>query len=238
MFGGTSFVAPSFAGILALVEQQLGSVAAGGLGNIGPTLYGFLNGPTYGTVFHDTIAGSNAVTCTQGTPDCPNGGSIGYFATTGYDLAMGLGSFDVNKLVTGWSGVTTVGTGTGSGGGTSISTTALTTSVSLCAVSAGTLALNVTVAGTASGPTPTGTIQFFVDNVAVVGGTTTLSGGTASYSLVTSSLSSGGTTSVRSTLAMATMRGQRDASGTKHQRQLLPEWPARVGRHSLVHLFR
>jgi hypothetical protein len=192
VFGGTSFAAPSFAGILALVEQQLGSAATGGLGNIGPTLYGFLNGPTYGTVFHDTIAGSNTVTCTQGTPDCPNGGAIGYFATTGYDLAMGLGSFDVNKLVTGWSGVKPVGAGTGSGIGTSISTTALTSSSSLCAVSAGTLALNVTVTGTASGPTPTGTIQFFVDNAAVVGGTATLSGGTASYSLVTSSLSSGG----------------------------------------------
>jgi subtilase family serine protease len=192
VFGGTSFVAPSFAGILALVEQQLGSAATGGLGNIGPTLYGFLNGPTYGTVFHDTIAGSNAVTCTQGTPDCPNGGAIGYFATTGYDLAMGLGSFDVNKLVTGWSGVKPVGTGTGSGIGTSISTTALTTSASLCAVSAGTLALNVTVTGTASGPTPTGSVQFFVDNVAVAGSNVTLSGGSVSYSLATSSLSSGG----------------------------------------------
>jgi subtilase family serine protease len=191
VFGGTSFVAPSFAGILALVEQQLGSAATGGLGNVGPTLYGFLNGPTYGTVFHDTIAGSNAVTCTQGTPDCPNGGAIGYFATTGYDLAMGLGSFDINALVAGWSSVKPVGTG-GSGVGAGISTTALTTSASLCAVSAGTFALSVTVTGAASGPTPTGSVQFFVDNVAVVGGTVTLSGGTASYSLVTSSLSSGG----------------------------------------------
>ncbi|MBB5343008.1 protease pro-enzyme activation domain-containing protein [Tunturibacter empetritectus] len=193
VFGGTSFVAPSFAGVLALVEQQLGSAATGGLGNIGPTLYGFLNGPTYSTVFHDTIAGSNQVTCTQGTLDCPNGGAIGYYATPGYDLAMGLGSFDINSLVTGWSGVKPVGTG-GSGIGTSISTTALTTSSSLCAVSAGTLALNVAVTGTASGPTPAGSVQFFVDNVAVAGGTVTLSGGTASYSLVTSSLSSGGHT--------------------------------------------
>src|SRR5216684_25937 len=37
VFGGTSFVAPSLAGILALVEQHLGT---GALGNIGPTLYG------------------------------------------------------------------------------------------------------------------------------------------------------------------------------------------------------
>ncbi|MBB5339154.1 protease pro-enzyme activation domain-containing protein [Tunturiibacter gelidoferens] len=194
VFGGTSFVAPAFAGILALVEQKTNPTGAttGWLGNVGPTLYGFLNGPTYSSVFHDIISGNNSVPCTQGTPNCPNGGSIGFTAGNTYDQATGLGSFDVNALVTGWSGVKPVGTGVGSGIGTSVSTTALTTTASLCAVSAGTLALNVTVAGTASGPTPTGTIQFFVDNVAVVGGTATLSSGTASYSLVTSSLSSGG----------------------------------------------
>ncbi|WP_158942930.1 protease pro-enzyme activation domain-containing protein [Granulicella sp. S190] len=193
VFGGTSFVAPTFAGILALVEQKVGktSTTTGGLGNVGPTLYGFLNGPTYSSVFHDTITGNNSVPCTQGTPNCPNGGSIGYTAGTGYDQASGLGSFDVNQLVTGWSGVTPVGV-SGSGVGTTISTTALTTSASVCAVSSGTLALSVTVTGAASGPSPTGSVQFFVDNVLVTGSTTTLSSGTATYSLVTSSLSSGG----------------------------------------------
>ena len=186
VFGGTSFVAPAFAGILALVEQKTNPTGAttGWLGNVGPTLYGFLNGPTYGSVFHDIITGNNSVPCTQGTSNCPNGGSTGFTAGTGYDQASGLGSFDINALVTGWSGVKPVGTG-GSGVGTGISTTALTTSASLCAVSAGTLALSVAVTGTASGPTPTGSVQFFVDNVAVTGGTVTLSGGTASYSLVT-----------------------------------------------------
>jgi len=193
VFGGTSFVAPTFAGILALVEQKLGT---GGLGNIGPILYGFLNGPTYGSVFHDITSGSNSVPCTQGTSNCPNGGSIGYTAGTGYDQASGLGSFDVNQLVTGWSGVIPVGTGGVSGIGTSISTTALTataaTNSSVCSVSSGSLALNVTVTGTASGPAPTGTVQFLVDNVAVAGGTTPLANGAATYTLVTSSLSSGG----------------------------------------------
>jgi subtilase family serine protease len=192
VFGGTSFVAPTFAGVLALVEQKLGT---GGLGNIGPTLYGFLNGPTYGSVFHDTTSGNNSVPCTQGTSNCPNGGSIGYTAGTGYDQASGLGSFDVNQLVTGWAGVVPVGTG-GGGVGASISKTALTatsaTGSSVCSVSSGSLALSVAVAGTASGPTPTGTVQFFVDNVAVAQSTTTLANGAATYSLVTSALSSGG----------------------------------------------
>jgi hypothetical protein len=192
VFGGTSFVAPTFAGILALVEQKLGT---GGLGNIGPTLYGFLNGPTYGSVFHDITSGNNSVPCTQGTSNCPNGGSIGYTAGTGYDQASGLGSFDVNQLVTGWGGVVPVGTG-GGGVGINISKTALTvtsaTGSSVCSVSSGSLALSVAVTGTASGPTPTGTVQFFVDNVAVGSSTTTLANGAATYSLVTSALSSGG----------------------------------------------
>jgi subtilase family serine protease len=192
VFGGTSFVAPTFAGVLALVEQKLGT---GGLGNIGPTLYGFLNGPTYGSVFHDVTSGNNSVPCTQGTSNCPNGGSIGYTAGTGYDQASGLGSFDVNQLVTGWGGVVPVGIG-GGGVGTSISKTTLTatsaTGSSVCSVSSGSLSLSVAVTGTASGPTPTGTVQFFVDNVAVGSSSTTLANGAATYSLVTSSLSSGG----------------------------------------------
>jgi subtilase family serine protease len=188
VFGGTSFVAPTFAGILALVEQKLGT---GSLGNIGPTLYGFLNGPTYSSVFHDITSGNNSVPCTQGTSNCPNGGSIGFTATTGYDQASGIGSFDVAQLVNGWASVVPVGSGGGTTG-TGVSTTSLTTTSSTCAVSSGSLPLSVTVAGSISGTTPTGSVQFLVDNVAVTGGTVTLSGGTATYTLVTSSLASGG----------------------------------------------
>lgn len=191
IFGGTSFVAPIFSGILALVEQQLGN--ATGLGNIGPTLYGFLNGPTYSSVFHDVTSGNNSVPCTQGTANCPNGGAIGYNAGPGYDQASGIGSMDVNQLIKGWSSVTPTGTGSTIGAG--VTTTSLTTSSSLCAVSSGSLALNVTVTGSIPGVTPTGTVQFFVDNT-MPSGTVTLASGsnTASYTLVTSSLPSGGHT--------------------------------------------
>ena len=68
----------------------------------------------------------------------------------------------------------------------------LTTSSAICAVSSGTLALSVAVTGSVAGTTPTGTVQFFVDNAAVSGGSVTLAGGTASYTLNTSGLSSGG----------------------------------------------
>ena len=193
VFGGTSFVAPTFAGILALVEQKLGGTPNVGIGNVGPILYGFLNGPTYSSVFHDIITGSNSIPCVQGTPSCPNGGSIGFNASTGYDLASGIGSFDANQLVSGWSSVTPVGTGGTIGAG--ITTTSVTTTNSLCGISSSAnLPLSVTVTGTSGGPTPTGTVTFYVDNVAVTGGTVTLPSGSSSatYPLSASGLSSGG----------------------------------------------
>ena len=194
VFGGTSFVGPIFAGVLALVEQKLGGTPNAGIGNVGPTLYGFLNGPTYSSVFHDITSGNNSVPCSQGTLNCPNGGSIGFNAGTGYDQASGIGSFDAANLVNGWSSVKPTGTGGAIGAG--ITTTTLTTTIaSLCSIStSNTIPLGVAVTGSISGTTPTGTVQFYVDGVAVSGSVATLSSGSATYSLSTSSLSSGGHT--------------------------------------------
>jgi subtilase family serine protease len=197
IFGGTSFVAPTMAGILAQVEQHLGvgSTAATGLGNINSVLYGLANGPTYSSIFHDITSGHNSIPCSQGTPNCPNGGSIGFNAGPGYDQASGLGSLNVANLINGWSSAIP----TGIGGTTSpgaISTTSLTstaTATALCGVS-GSLALNVSVTGSITGTTPTGTVQFFVDGTLVTGSATTLANGTASYTLATATLSSGGHT--------------------------------------------
>ena len=111
VFGGTSFVAPSFAGIVAVVEQKLGGKANVGIGNINPILYGLANGPTYSSVFHDITTGNNSVPCSQGTPNCPNGGSIGYNAGIGYDQASGLGSIDVTNLVNSWASAIPAGGG-------------------------------------------------------------------------------------------------------------------------------
>jgi subtilase family serine protease len=190
VFGGTSFVAPSLAGILALVEQHLGT---GGLGNIGPILYGLAQGPTASTIFHDITSGNNSVVCSQGTPNCPNGGSIGYNAGTGYDQASGLGSLDVNMLATNWASATP--TGTGSTIGAAITTMTLTTTSSICAVNSSTLSLTATVAGSITATIPTGTIQFFVDNQPV-GTAQALPSGSATltFALSTATITSGGHT--------------------------------------------
>ena len=109
VFGGTSVSAQVFAGVLAILNQ---ATQSGGLGNMNARLYTL---PYPGTAFHDITSGSNIVPCTSGTPTtgpaalrCPTAApfQIGYSAKTGYDLATGLGSVDVNRLVTAWPGFT------------------------------------------------------------------------------------------------------------------------------------
>lgn len=110
--GGTSVSTPEFAGIVALINQKLGAAQ----GNINPLLYRLAGSAT--TAFHDITTGGNQVPCRLGTPDCPNGGSIGYSAGPGYDLATGLGSVDVSNLVTSWPAPHGANPPTSSPGGT------------------------------------------------------------------------------------------------------------------------
>jgi len=90
--GGTSFDAQIFGGMLALIEQKTGTR----LGNINPALYTLGNNATYycssgcNSVFHDVTVGNNEMPSTSGL--------IGYAAGTGYDLATGWGSVNLNNL--------------------------------------------------------------------------------------------------------------------------------------------
>jgi len=197
--GGTSVAAPTLAGVFALLEQQLGGGNAGRIGNANPMIYGLANSTYYGAAFHDIVSGNNNSTCQQGTPNCPSAGmSIGYTAGPGYDLATGWGTLDVYNFVHYWSQVQPAGSG-GNGGttGTAISNTTVTTSGQLCSNSSGSIALTINVAN-ASGSSlaaPTGTVQILVDNAPLTGGSTvTLSNGSATYTLNSSALASGGHT--------------------------------------------
>ena len=144
-YGGTSTSSPSFAGILAMVEQKTSSR----LGLPAQTLY-----TLYGTApaaFHDITVGNNSVPCTNGSLDCVENTAgydfeSGYNTTTGYDLATGLGSVDATKLVNAWSSAT--GSDTATVTFTSISPNPATTIESITVV--------VTVSG--SDGTPTGTV--------------------------------------------------------------------------------
>jgi hypothetical protein len=169
--GGTSFDSQIFGGMLALIEQKLNSK----LGNINPTLYALGNktayyNPTASSVFHDVTSGSNAMWCTAGSIDCPTGGSIGFSAGTGYDLATGWGSVDLYNLATDWNLVTPLGLGS-LGSNTSAttlvasSTTSSATNVTVTPTATVTVTLTAAVSGSAA--TPTGKVQFLANNVAL-----------------------------------------------------------------------
>jgi Pro-kumamolisin, activation domain/Bacterial Ig-like domain (group 3) len=116
--GGTAASAAAFAGVMALVDQYNN----GPQGNANYVVYP-LAANASANAFHDVTAGSTSVACVAASfLDCSNQGT-GYgiiadvdgaiwSASPGYDLATGLGSVDVNNLVTKWSSVNRVATST------------------------------------------------------------------------------------------------------------------------------
>ncbi len=153
--GGTSFAAPDFAGLLAIIEQKVAS--GGGLGNINPSLYTLAaNSTTYASAFHDITTGNNQVPCTNSSPNCATSGSnnvIGYAAATGYDQATGLGSVDANNLATAFAALIKA-TGT---------KTTLTVSPGTSVVINEAVTFTATVAPNTLTTAPTGTVTFYVD---------------------------------------------------------------------------
>lgn len=100
---GTSAPTPSMAGLMAILNQSSGTRG----GNPNPRLYSIA--ATAPTVFHDVTAGTNAVPCSGGSPNCSakagaTGTMNGYSAGAGYDLATGWGSADGYALVQQWTG--------------------------------------------------------------------------------------------------------------------------------------
>jgi subtilase family serine protease len=100
--GGTSFDAPIYAGLQALINQKVNS---SGEGVVNPTLYSLAaDSNAYASAFHDVTSGSNA--CTAGTTYCSTAGSANYSAAAGYDRATGLGSIDFYNLLSSWPSMT------------------------------------------------------------------------------------------------------------------------------------
>ena len=203
--GGTSASSPSFAGIMALVNQQTGSRQ----GQANYTLYRLASGE-FGTtdapntsnlnscnasngnavanscIFHDVTTGSNAMPCDGGTLNCDSttvgvyGTLTGYDATTGYDSATGLGSVNVANLVNHWNDAALAPTGT-----------SLTVATST-ATFGSPVSINVAVAPKTGTGTPTGTVALLTDSTlpgAIGAGSVTLTNG--SFSGTVSSLPGG-----------------------------------------------
>ncbi len=176
VIGGTSAPTPSFAGIVALINQKMGA----NQGNINPVLYAQAASAPW--AFHDITTGNNMVACTTGT-GCTNG-SLGYSAGPGYDLVTGLGSLDVDVLLNAMTGVSDFSV-------TPSFPNAAAQNISLTTGSSGTLAL--AVLGTSGS-----NITFTCTPVAPLTATTctapspvTTNGGTAVSSTLTVSTTSG-----------------------------------------------
>ena len=173
--GGTSASAPSFAGIVAVLNQflvQNGVQAKSGLGNINPKLYSMAAAGAPG-VFHDVTTGNNVVPCQQGSLNCVKG-SLGYTAGVGYDLVTGLGSVDAYNLVTAWGGIPVTPT-----------TTTLTVSPAIIGAS-GSAVLTATVKASGGSRSPTGAVSFTLGSNLLGTATLSGSGGTTTASITVS----------------------------------------------------
>ena len=88
--GGTSAGSPQWAGIVALANQARAGVSKGVIGgNLNTDLYAIYHSATYTSDFHDITVGNDQLV---GTP-------VGFAATTGYDVASGIGSPNVANLI-------------------------------------------------------------------------------------------------------------------------------------------
>lgn len=169
--GGTSFDAPIFAGLVALINQSRNST---GQGVVNSTLYSLAATSAYSTAFHDITSGGNQ--CTAGTAYCSSAGESNYAAATGYDEASGLGSIDFNNLLTAWP--------TSTASALLPTSTTLTAATTIPAASA-TDVITITVAPlTTNAATPSGTLSLSVDGGAAT--TLPLVAGVATYTFSSS----------------------------------------------------
>jgi len=153
VYGGTSAPTPSFAGIVAILNQYLvssGAQSAPGLGNINPKLYALAQSAP--GAFHDITTGNNIVTvaCSSRSAFCGTQ-AVGFSAGVGYDEVTGLGSVDAAQLAAAWSGA-------------AISAPQVTDTMTLVATPTtvptnGTVFLTATVTST-DGTTPAGSVSF------------------------------------------------------------------------------
>jgi hypothetical protein len=184
--GGTSASSPSFAGLMALVNQK----TATSWGNANTKFYSLANAQyaSGGTViFHDVTSGNNSVP-----------GVTGFSCGTGYDAVTGVGTVDANSMVNNWTGAATP----------DFSISASPTSVSVAQGANGTSTITTSVSGgfnnaislSASGAPSGTTVSFSPTSIAAPGsGSSTMTmavgAGTAAGTYSITVTGTGGTTS-------------------------------------------
>jgi hypothetical protein len=218
--GGTSASAPSFAGIMALIGQSEATAGRSRRqGNANLVLYKIaamagqscdsattpLTGSTCS--FNDVRKGNNSVPCTGTSSNCSStiGGTNGvlvtvngttktpaFTATTGYDLATGLGTVNVANLAAAWGSAA----GAFKGTTTVLKINGSSTPGTITHGAPVTAAVTVAVVAPATG-TPTGDFSILPANATANGGTASNTGTLAgSPTTITGVLLPGGSYSV------------------------------------------
>src|ERR1043165_9582743 len=191
--GGTSASSPSFAGLMALVNQK----TATSWGNANTKFYSLANAQYTGsgvTIFHDVTSGNNSVP-----------GVTGFSCGTGYDAVTGVGTVDANALVNNFNGTPTP----------DFSISASPTSVSVAQGANGTSTITTSASGgfnsaislSASGAPAGTTVSFSPTSIAAPGsGTSTMTmavgSGTAAGTYTITVTGTGGSTSHSATVSL------------------------------------
>ncbi len=191
--GGTSASSPSFAGLMALINQKTGT----SWGNANTKFYTLANAQyaSGGTVmFHDITSGNNSVP-----------GVTGFSCGTGYDAVTGVGTVDATAFVNNFNGTPTP----------DFTIAASPTSVTLVQGTAGPSTITTTVSGgfnnaislTSTGA-PTGTtVSFSPSSIAAPGSgsstmTITVGATTATGTYTITVTGTGGTTTHNTTVSL------------------------------------
>ena len=172
--GGTSISAQAFAGVMALVNHyQQAHGHSGRQGNANYVLYKMAAQPnascnsttaplgSSSCIFYDTTKGNISADCQLGSLNCGgpgpftgvlvdpnNANNPAWTTTSGFDLATGLGSVNVQNLATNWAGSTFTPTAT-----------ALSISTPPPFTHGQSVSVSITVAPTAGSGTPTGDVS-------------------------------------------------------------------------------
>jgi hypothetical protein len=125
--GGTSAAAPTWAGFLALANQQAAQNGKPPIGFLNPTIYAIGKGSNFTADFHDITVGSN--------PNHKNPPTT-FNAVTGFDLVTGWGSPTGQNMLNALSGTV--------GGGADFKLSASPTSVTLTQGTSGSTTITVT----------------------------------------------------------------------------------------------
>ena len=185
VFGGTSAGAPTFSGMLALLNHYLVAnryQPGSGLGNVNTQLYS-LTASAPGA-FHDIVTGNNIVsapTCVGRRCSSGSTTSVGYDATTGYDQVTGLGSIDAYNFVTAWHTASLLAK----------STPTVTLTVSPTSISTSEAATLTATVTSSDGGASTGTVTVSVGSTTLGTGSLSGSSGTVTASVTVSGSATG-----------------------------------------------